>query len=255
MDGGGLTSSDTCVIRVNSSNGPPVADAGGDRTVEEGESVVLDGTGSRDPDGDPLTWLWTQEDGLSVELSDSAVSEPTFQAPNVDSNGTTLVFLLVVEDEEGLSDQDRCLITVLGDNELPQVDAGITQEVDEGERVILDGSGCHDPEGKELKYLWVQTDGVGVELETPDMETASFTAPEVGPAGAYLAFDLFVEDSGGLKARDHCFVDVRDTDGQGGSVVSSDGGGGCASGYPLPVLSALLLLGAFLLHEGTFRGR
>lgn len=48
-------------------NNPPVADAGSDQTVEAnttgGANVNLDGTGSHDPEGDPLTYDWSWSGG------------------------------------------------------------------------------------------------------------------------------------------------------------------------------------------------
>lgn len=246
QDVAGASDADTCAVGVNSVNGPPVADAGGDRTAEEGEEVILDGSRSADPDGDLLTWAWQQTDGVTVELSDTATPKPRFTAPNVGNGGATLQFRLEVTDTEGLADRDNCLVTVLGDNEIPHVEAGELQEVQEGDTVILDGSGSSDPEGGPLKFLWVQTDGVEVELQKADEARASFVAPEVGPAGAYLAFDLFVEDPGGLRARDHCFVDVGDADGQGGASLDG-GGGGCDPALRISFVPGLMLLAGSLL--------
>lgn len=60
-------------------NRPPVADAGPDQTVEQayyqGGDVILDGSGSSDPDNDPLTYKWTW-DGKSATGVSPTVSLP-----------------------------------------------------------------------------------------------------------------------------------------------------------------------------------
>tara|TARA_X000000368_G_scaffold100346_1_gene77390 strand:+ start:3418 stop:3897 length:480 start_codon:yes stop_codon:yes gene_type:complete len=50
-----------------------------DGDPETGEySVMLDGRGSGDPDGDKITWKWAQTGGRSVELSATDESIATF---------------------------------------------------------------------------------------------------------------------------------------------------------------------------------
>ncbi|MBN1208564.1 MAG: PKD domain-containing protein [Myxococcaceae bacterium] len=46
-------------------NAPPVADAGADIIVAEGEEVAFDGAGSRDPDGALTAWRWDFGDGAT----------------------------------------------------------------------------------------------------------------------------------------------------------------------------------------------
>ena len=55
---GSMTSVDQVVIIVATGNLPPVANAGADHTVTTGQQVMLNGTGSSDPNGDLLTYSW-----------------------------------------------------------------------------------------------------------------------------------------------------------------------------------------------------
>lgn len=48
------------IMDVTTSNHPPVANAGTDQTVECPAQVTLDGSGSTDPDGDVLTYQWSE---------------------------------------------------------------------------------------------------------------------------------------------------------------------------------------------------
>ena len=54
---------DTASVRINAA---PIADAGPDRVAAPGEEVVLDGSGSVDPDGSIAEWLWRFPDGTEA---------------------------------------------------------------------------------------------------------------------------------------------------------------------------------------------
>jgi hypothetical protein len=89
---------------ASADNNPPTAVAGPNQTVNENASVTLDGSASSDPDGDPLTFEWTQTAGSPVALSDASAVRPTFTAPAQPPLGQeTLRFRLVVTDSFGLS--------------------------------------------------------------------------------------------------------------------------------------------------------
>jgi hypothetical protein len=90
----------------------PVANAGTDQTVDEGNTVTLDGSGSVDPKGGNLSYKWVQLVGTPVLLSDDQAEKPTFSAPDVGSSGDTLIFELTVTDEGVLDSTDTTGIEV-----------------------------------------------------------------------------------------------------------------------------------------------
>jgi len=96
--------------QMGTSNQPPVADAGGDQYEFPGSFVTLDGSNSSDPDGDALSYLWTQVSGPPVTLDDSEASEPTFILPDEGIEGKKLTFQLTVTDSNGLHSNDSCCV-------------------------------------------------------------------------------------------------------------------------------------------------
>lgn len=109
---GDLIDTDTVVITIvdtDPSNTAPVADAGTNRSVNEGATVNLSGTAS-DADGDALTITWSQTGGTSVTLTGADTLTPSFTAPEVTAN-TTLTFELSVTDGEATT-TDTVTITV-----------------------------------------------------------------------------------------------------------------------------------------------
>ena len=109
----GITTSvaDSVTITV-AANVAPTADAGADLgPINSGDTVTLDGTGSSDPDGNPLTYAWTQVSGEPVTLSDPTSPMPIFTAPLLNAN-STLVFQLVVNDGVVSSPADTVSVAI-----------------------------------------------------------------------------------------------------------------------------------------------
>lgn len=108
----GHRSTDEVSVTVQNVNERPVANAGADQAVAAGATVTLDGSGSHDPDSDPLAYEWTQVSGPAAPLNSPTAVRPAFTAP---AASATLVFRLVAVDDRGASsDPNDVTITVQG---------------------------------------------------------------------------------------------------------------------------------------------
>jgi len=213
-DSGGLQSSDTCIINVSSTNIQPTADAGPNQKANEGETVTLDGSGSADPDGDIVKYMWEQIAGPRVDLSDHAAARPAFTAPDVGTEGVSLTFQLTVEDDGGLKSTDNCIVNISWVNTPPIADAGPDQTAVEGSVVTLDGLGSVDSDDGIASYRWIQTGGNPVTLSDPMAVKSTFTVPYLEQEGNCFIFELTVKDNGRLEDTDACIIYATSTTNQ-----------------------------------------
>ncbi|MGJ0483092.1 MAG: PKD domain-containing protein [Methylomicrobium sp.] len=202
FDGKVYSETDTVIINVTTANLPPIANAGPDQNLQLSQNplqIQLDGSGSSDPENEPLSYYWTltAPAGSNAVLDDYMLANPSFTA---DVAGTYTIYLMVY-DGYRYSQTDTVTITVTSaPNLLPIADAGIDQRVLQGTKVSLDGSKSRDGEPKRAlaSWSWTQIGGPAVVLNNTSTSNPSFTAPKLkGLTNTTLTFELTVTDNDG----------------------------------------------------------
>ena len=131
------------------------------------------------PSGDPLSYYWRQISGTPVKLSSNNAMSPSFVAPVLDGQGSTLQFRLDVSDP--LVDIPSCAVTIKVNQmalpgQAPKADAGPDQTVSPDDRVVLDGSAST---GDKLQYKWEQIGGDPMTLMWSKTANPVFYSPSV----------------------------------------------------------------------------
>lgn len=156
--GGGCSSTSlgslgSLVCGSSGSNQAPVAAVAGPAAVTVRTTVTLDGTTSRDPDGQALTYRW--ELTSRPESSGAALSDPTVAKPVVvpDVPGTYTVRLIV---SDGKADSPSASFSFVAarQNAAPTARAGENLSAVNGVEVVLNGTGSVDPDGDLITYRW-----------------------------------------------------------------------------------------------------
>ena len=217
-DSEGDTDTDTVIVTITADNATPVADAGANRTVVSEAMVELDGSGSSDSDGTVESYVWTRTGGtedIDVELENEDSAKPTFTADALQPGAADVIhiFSLVVTDDDNVeSVADTVTITVTPPMTAPTAHAGADQLVDSGERVILDGSGSYDIDGKIASRSWQRTGGTGgsVTLSSATAARPVFTADTLASDDMDVThvFTLTVTDDEGMTDTDTVTITV-----------------------------------------------
>jgi PASTA domain/Putative Ig domain/PKD domain len=186
----GKFSSSADIVIISTLNSAPTANAGADQTIFVNDSVALDGTGSTDVDGDPLTYRWnitSSPTGSGAALTNPTTAHPTFTA---DKPGDYAIQLIV---NDGTVDSAVDSVTVSTQNSAPIANAGADQSVAFNSLVALDGSSSKDVDQNPLTYRWSiisKPPLSGAELINSTTVSPTFTANK---AGSYTV-QLIVND-------------------------------------------------------------
>jgi uncharacterized repeat protein (TIGR01451 family) len=178
-DAGGNGGSGIVVVRYVINFGPQ-ASAGPDAMGVPGQAFTLDASASTDPDGNIVSYAWTQIAGTPVTLSDAAAVQPGFtvSSPAAGAASETLVFQVAVTDAFGLTSTDRVTITLMG-----LADVAVTKDVTVHSE---DGSTCDD-------------------FTAPPQ---SHPAPSAAIPGACVQYALSLQNTGPVAAQGVHLVDV-----------------------------------------------
>ncbi len=187
--GGQVT--DAVTVTVNSL---PVANAGTDKAIFAGQSVVIGGSPTATEGTAPYTYSWTPTTGLS----NATVANPTA------SPSTTTMYIVQVTDTKGCTDSDTMTVTVNG---LPTVDAGADKGFCVGQPVQLGGNPTATGGTPPYAYSWTPTAG----LNDPAVPN-----PMASPAST-TTYTVTVTDGNGAQVTDAVTVTLSPS-------VFADGG-------------------------------
>ncbi|UCC93582.1 MAG: PKD domain-containing protein, partial [Thermoplasmata archaeon] len=194
IDATGLRASDGLNVTVQDVTSP-VSVAGPDQTVDEGELVMFDGSGSTDNMG-VVNYTWTFNDGTDDITLHGVAPTHTFNVPGI------FQVTLNVTDAIGLWDVATMTVTVR-DITSPVAHAGPDQTVDEDTVVTFDGTASSDNVGV-VNHTWTFNDGSDDITLYGDAPSHTFDHP-----GDYTV-TLSVMDAVGLTGVDVMTVTVRD---------------------------------------------
>ncbi len=173
-------------------NKTPIANANNPVTNMPKDSVELDGSGSVDPDGGPITYKWAYISGPDGSVIRKNTDAKTFVAK---LKVGTYKFLLTVTDNRGASSIDTATVVVNppGTNQPPTANAGMAQAITlPQDSVELNGSGSMDPDGDPITYKWAYISGPDGSVIRKDTDAKTFVAKL--KEGSYV-FRLTVTDS------------------------------------------------------------
>jgi hypothetical protein len=204
-------------VIVERQNIPPEALIPHDLELKSGQDAIIDGSGSRDADGDPLVFRWRHVSGPPLYLEEGVLEQPILVFTPKEAG--IHEFDLVVYDGHTYSEPAKCRVLITPENkapvacavatgraviarpeglimaeapkELPQAAIGEIEFAEAGVELALDGQKSVSPSGKPLRYYWKQRSGPFVRSFNRSEDAVLRFAP---PKEGEYSFELVVSD-------------------------------------------------------------
>ncbi|NQS97667.1 MAG: PKD domain-containing protein [candidate division Zixibacteria bacterium] len=169
----------------------PIADAGLDQIGTPGQEITFDGSESMDMDGEIASFKWNFGDGAEAL---GEVVKHNYSKPGAYS------VTLTVRDNTGHPNAFSIDETRVHINAPPTADAGADKLTAPGDKVVFNGSGSFDTDGKIISYRWDFSDGDNSfdktiarrQFEKPGIYTAVLTVTDNSGADNCQAQDKII---------------------------------------------------------------
>ncbi len=177
---------------------PPVAIAGENVTLIQGEEIIFNATASYHPEGiEIIAYHWDfQDDGIFD--SEGSVVSYTYHEPG------DYTAVLKIVDKVGNEAMDSLELTVLRINNPPEIDVWLSEQQPLiFENVTIDARNCSDPDGDPIDFTWTMGDNGNT-----DSFGSSFRVFFSIPGRNYVI--LNVSDGRGMSAVKEIVLYVRE---------------------------------------------
>jgi uncharacterized repeat protein (TIGR01451 family) len=136
---------ETTVLSIMVKNRIPIADAGADRNADMNQLIDFDGSGSYDPEGGPLIYIWDFGDGTISERLDSATTTHTYTHP-----GDYTITLIVSDGTLTAKDTSNVLVSDVDSKKDTDGD-GVPDNID---AFPYDAAASVDSDGDDYPDYW-----------------------------------------------------------------------------------------------------
>ena len=199
-DNDGITNYEEYLAHTNpcdSTDNAPRTEAGANQQTAP-TRVNLDGSASRDSNGDSITWAWSQVLGpIQVVIRNPTSARASFLAVKA---GLYRFRLTCSDGKTSASDPVDITVT----NVAPRVDAGGDMAIDAGLKTRLHATGV-DPNSDTLKYTWSQRSGPSIQMPTTTGQDLELVLKTPG----LYRFSVACNDGVNTGAADDVYVTVN----------------------------------------------